>query len=241
MEQSSKLWGGDGRFGCGMNADLSRLNNSLSIDKRLYAEDIFGSLAYAEVLCDAKIIRIDELETIQSGLKHIRREWDEGEIQFGDDDEDVHSVNERRLIEIIGDVGRKLHTGRSRNEQVAVDMKLWMKKAIGEVLGDVKCLLAVIVKKAEEKLHVIMPGYTHLQVSSWTSTKPFEFRWKIFVAGTAGAFQPLAAVLRLLLAIRLWKVEAVDGASGCDASRVGRTRRQSLQHRQEEVGWAAWF
>ena len=170
MEKSSKLWGGGGRFGCGMNNILSQLNNSLSIDKRLYAEDILGSLAYAQILFDAKIIRASELETIQSGFKIIQREWDHGEIELRDDDEDVHSVNERRLGEIVGDVGRKIHTGRSRNDQVAVDMKLWMKKAVGEVLEDVKCLLKVMIEKADEKIDVIMPGYTHLQVDKLFSS-----------------------------------------------------------------------
>lgn len=136
----------------------------MSIDKRLYAEDICGSLAYAEVLCDSKIIDSDELDLIRSGFKIIQHEWDSDEIELKDDDEDVHSVNERRLTEIIGDVGRKLHTGRSRNDQVAVDMKLWVKKAINEVLDDVINLLKVLIQKAEDHIHVIMPGYTHLQV-----------------------------------------------------------------------------
>jgi argininosuccinate lyase len=165
MEKSTKLWGGGGRFGCGMNVNLSQLNNSLAIDKRLYAEDIKGSLAYAQILSEAKIICASELETIRSGFKIIQREWDNGDIELKDDDEDVHSVNERRLIEIVGDVGRKIHTGRSRNDQVAVDMKIWTKKAIQEVLDDVKCLLKVMIERADEKIHVIMPGYTHLQVN----------------------------------------------------------------------------
>lgn len=160
------LWGGEGRFSGGMNPLLSQLNNSLTVDQRLYAEDISGSLAYAEVLKDAKIIKADELEAIISGLEIVKREWDTDDIDLRDDDEDVHSVNERRLIELIGDVGRKLHTGRSRNDQVALDMKLWMKKAIVEVLESMKALLKVVTTKAEEKIDVIMPGYTHLQVSS---------------------------------------------------------------------------
>lgn len=91
MAKSSKLWGGDGRFGNKMNIDLSKLNNSLSIDKQLYAEDISGSLAYAEILTDAKIIQSDELDLIKSGFKIIQREWDSGEIMLEEDDEDVHS------------------------------------------------------------------------------------------------------------------------------------------------------
>src|SRR5690349_15787018 len=102
MKSSSKLWGG-GRF-CGMNADLTELNNSLSIDKRLYSQDIRGSLAYAQVLRDANIIQTDELEMIEKSFNIIQQEWDNGDISFRDDDEDVHSVNERRLTEMIGDV-----------------------------------------------------------------------------------------------------------------------------------------
>lgn len=148
-----------------MNPLLSKLNNSLSVDRRLYAEDILGSLAYAEVLKDAKIIKPDELEEIKSGFEVVKREWDTDDIDLRDEDEDVHSVNERRLIELIGDVGRKIHTGRSRNDQVTLDMKLWMKKAIKEVLESLKILLTVMASKAEEKIDVIMPGYTHLQVN----------------------------------------------------------------------------
>lgn len=165
MEQSNvPLWGGGGRFSNGVNMNLAQLNNSLSVDKRLYAEDILGSLAYAEVLTDAKIIQPDELEKIKSGFKIINSEWISGKIQLRDEDEDVHSVNERRLIEIIGDVGRKIHTGRSRNDQVALDMKLWMKTAINELISEVNCFIKIIVKKSEDKIHIIMPGYTHLQV-----------------------------------------------------------------------------
>jgi argininosuccinate lyase len=165
MEQkTSKLWGCGGRFSGGMAPCLTQLNNSLPIDKRLFSEDITGSLAYAEVLCDAKILNSSELELIRDAFKIIRREWESGEILLRDDDEDVHSVNERRLTEIIGDVGRKLHTGRSRNDQVALDMKLWMKTAIGEMLDDLKSFLSTLIAKSEANIDVLMPGYTHLQV-----------------------------------------------------------------------------
>lgn len=173
MEQKglskSSLWGGcdGGRFSKGMAASLSQLNNSLHIDKRLYAEDIQGSLAYAEILCDTKIIQPTELELIRDAFKIIRREWESGEIELKDDDEDVHSVNERRLTEIIGDVGRKIHTGRSRNDQVALDMKLWLKKAIKELLGIHRDFLTCLVAKCEGNIDILMPGYTHLQVTNY--------------------------------------------------------------------------
>jgi len=164
--ETTKLWGCSGRFGNGMNVDLAQLNNSLSVDRRLYAQDIEVSLAYAEVLADAGIIQSDELNAIRIAFKIVLREWESDEIQLRDDDEDVHSVNERRLIEIVGDVGRKLHTGRSRNDQVAVDMKLWMLDAIADVLSTMKFLLQTLIKCCEQKSSIIFPGYTHLQVSS---------------------------------------------------------------------------
>jgi argininosuccinate lyase len=161
--QSVKLWGCGGRFCDGMNIDLEKLNKSLTVDKRLYAQDIRGSLSYACCLVDVGILRPDELETIRSGFQIISREWENDEIQLKDDDEDVHSVNERRLIEIIGEVGRKIHTGRSRNDQVALDMKMWMKDAVKEVLSCAGNLMEIIIKKSIEKIDVLMPGYTHLQ------------------------------------------------------------------------------
>lgn len=164
MESSSKLYGCGGRFSEQMNVTLAQLNNSLAVDKRLYAEDIRGSVAYAEILSEINLITKSELDQIKSAFNIILREWNNDEILLKDDDEDVHSVNERRLIEIIGDVGRKLHTGRSRNEQVVVDMKLWMKDAIKKLLEVLSTLLETFVIQSERHIDVIMPGYTHLQV-----------------------------------------------------------------------------
>lgn len=166
MEQpsTSKLWGCGGRFSKSMNVNLTQLNNSLHVDKRLAQQDISGSLAYAKILCQAKILEQTEFEMIQSALHIISREWENDVIDLKDDDEDVHSVNERRLTEMIGVVGKKIHTGRSRNDQVALDMKMWMKMAITDVLGIMKRFLETLLAKAEEKIDVLMPGYTHLQV-----------------------------------------------------------------------------
>lgn len=164
MELSSKLWGCGGRFSEQMNVTLAQLNNSLAVDKRLYAEDIRGSVAYAEVLSEINLITKSEFDQIKSAFNIILCEWKNDEIELKDDDEDVHSVNERRLIEIIGDVGRKLHTGRSRNEQVVVDMKLWMKDALKKLLEVLSMLLETFVIQSEKHINVIMSGYTHLQV-----------------------------------------------------------------------------
>lgn len=163
MTESTKLWGCGGRF-TSMDVDLQQLNNSLKVDKRLFAEDIDGSLAYAEVLKDIKILDEHELALIKQGFEIILKEWTSGTIELRDDDEDVHSVNERRLTELIGDAGRKIHTRRSRNDQVAVDMKLWVKKSVQSIICHLLCLLKVMTGRADEEIHVIMPGYTHLQV-----------------------------------------------------------------------------
>lgn len=164
MEKSTKLWGCGGRFSS-MNVDLQELNNSLKVDKRLFAEDIEGSLAYAEVLHDIKILGEQELKSIKHGFEIIMNEWSSGTIELRAEDEDIHSVNERRLTELIGDVGRKIHTGRSRNDQVALDMKLWTQKSVQSITCHLKSLLKVMTSRADELIHVIMPGYTHLQVT----------------------------------------------------------------------------
>lgn len=161
--KTSKLWGCGGRFKK-LNVDLTQLNNSLHIDKRLVQQDISGSLAYSKILCETGILEQTEFEMIQSAFQIISREWESGMIELRDDDEDVHSVNERRLTEIIGEIGKKIHTGRSRNDQVAVDMKMWMKTAILDILDIFKNFLGVLVMKADENIDILMPGYTHLQV-----------------------------------------------------------------------------
>ncbi|KAG5674454.1 hypothetical protein PVAND_004424 [Polypedilum vanderplanki] len=183
MEQkTSKLWGCDGRFARQMNDNLAQLNNSLHIDKRLVQEDIFGSFAYSKSLCQAQIIQPNELEMIQSALYEISNEWKNGTVVLKDDDEDIHSANERLLIEKIGNVGRKIHTGRSRNDQVILDMKLWIKKAISDILEIFSTFLNVIIEKAEENIDILMPGYTHLQraqpirVSHWLLSYGFFFQ-----------------------------------------------------------------
>lgn len=163
MEHTGKLWGGGSRFSEHVDYSLAKLNNSLSVDKRLYQEDITGTVAWAEVLCDKDLLTKPELTKIRDAFRLILNEWQNNKIIFRNEDEDVHTVNERRLIEMLGDVGRKVHVGRSRNEQVVVDMKLWMKGAIKSLSGTMISLLETIIAKSQKHLNVIMPGYTHLQ------------------------------------------------------------------------------
>lgn len=178
---SSKLWGGC--FTKDSDKFLVQLNNSLNVDKRLFNEDIDGSKAYAEILFDTKLITSGELLKIKTGLEHVRCEWLNGTFDIRESDEDIHTANERRLSELIGsDIGGKLHTGRSRNDQVAVDMKLWILKAIEKVRKDLLTLIETMIIIAEKYMHVLMPGYTHLQraqavrLSHWILSYAFSVK-----------------------------------------------------------------
>lgn len=156
-----KLWG-DKQVEA-TNETLIKLNNSLDIDKRLYNEDIDGSQAYAKALTDVGIITNDEKGLITRSLEEIRQMWEHDTIKFKSTDEDVHTVNERLLTEMVGAVGAKLHTGRSRNDQVAVDVKLWLKKAITGMKIKVLNVIDAMATLSDDQIEVLMPGYTHLQ------------------------------------------------------------------------------
>lgn len=155
------LWGG--RFSEASDADLRRLNDSLPFDRRLYAQDIDGSIAYARALTEAGVLNYDEMKAIINGLEQIRREFQAGEFVFAEGDEDIHTAVERRLTEIAGDAGGKIHTGRSRNDQVATDFRLWVLSALKEVRAALRDLQVALLKQAEQHINTLMPGYTHLQ------------------------------------------------------------------------------
>lgn len=179
-EQSYQLWGG--RFTEQPNEALRELNNSLPYDARLYAVDLDASKAYAEALTRAGLLNEAECDKLVKSLELIRYDWIERIIEFLPSDEDVHTVNERLLVGICGELGQRLHTGRSRNDQVATDMKLWLRKAVRETLGRLRQLIAAIAGQAERHLGVLMPGYTHLQraqpvlFSHWLLSHAFALR-----------------------------------------------------------------
>lgn len=156
-----KLWG-DKQVEA-TNETLIKLNNSLDVDKRLFNEDIDGSQAYASAIADVGIITADELHRIRRGLEQVRQMWQQDLIKFNAADEDVHTVNERLLTELIGAAGAKLHTGRSRNDQVAVDVKLWLRTAVKEVQRKLIGVIDAIQSSAANHIDILMPGYTHLQ------------------------------------------------------------------------------
>lgn len=156
-----KMWGG--RFEGEPDALMRRFSDSFGFDRRLYGVDIRGSIAYAGALAEIGVLSADERRRIVEGLEQVRLEFDEGRFGVRPGDEDVHTAVERRLTELVGPVGGKLHTGRSRNDQVALDLRLWMLETIDCVQRDLAALQRVILDKAEAHLDLIMPGYTHLQ------------------------------------------------------------------------------
>lgn len=155
-----KLWGG--RFKESENKLMEDFNSSLSFDKRLYKEDINGSIAHVKMLSKCGILKEEEEKLIIDGLNSILQDIEKGELFIEGNYEDIHSFVEINLIKRIGEVGKKLHTGRSRNDQVAVDMRMYAKARAFEVLKELEELMNTI-KDVGEKNNVIMPGYTHLQ------------------------------------------------------------------------------
>ena len=156
-----KLWGG--RFNKGSSSLLEQFNASIGFDNRMYAEDIAGSIAHSKMLNKIGILTVEEQEKIENGLIQIKEMIDNGNFEFHISDEDIHMAVEKKLIELIGSLGGKLHTGRSRNDQVALDIRMYLKKEIFNIKDLLKLLMEAIVEVAESNKDVIMPGYTHLQ------------------------------------------------------------------------------
>ncbi|MGE5541747.1 MAG: argininosuccinate lyase, partial [Bacillota bacterium] len=156
-----KAWGG--RFEKSADPGAEGFTSSLSFDRALYKQDIAGSIAHARMLAARGIISPAEMERIVSGLNEILLEIEEGRFDFRIADEDIHLNIERRLIEKIGDAGGKLHTARSRNDQVALDTRLYTIDRISAVKSGIACLQRSIVQVSRAHPSAVMPGYTHLQ------------------------------------------------------------------------------
>ncbi|PIA17574.1 argininosuccinate lyase [Coemansia reversa NRRL 1564] len=161
MPEAKKLWGG--RFSGGTDPLMEAFNESIHFDRRLHAADIQGSQAYAKALKRQGILTAAEQKTLEKGLSAVLREWQEGTFELRPGDEDIHTANERRLSELVGSVAGKLHTGRSRNDQVATDMRLWLRDEVTALIGYLRTLVGALVQRAESDVDVLMPGYTHLQ------------------------------------------------------------------------------
>ena len=152
-----------GRFEKNLEKEAEEFSSSFKFDKRLYAYDIAGSIAHAKMLAKCKIISKSDCAKIVKGLNQIKKGLDNSKIKLDESADDIHMAIESLLIKKAGDAGRKLHTGRSRNDQVALDMHLFIKDEVIKIIGLVNNFQSVIVDKAKININVIMPGYTHLQ------------------------------------------------------------------------------
>jgi len=162
-ENRSKLWGG--RFSEGTDAFVARFTASVGFDRRLHAQDIAGSIAHARMLCKVGVLSETERDAIVDGLEEIATEIETGSFPWRADLEDVHMNIEARLTERIGPVGKKLHTGRSRNDQVATDLRLWLREQVDAIDAEMRRLGEGLLAQAERHADAIMPGFTHLQAA----------------------------------------------------------------------------
>lgn len=156
-----KLWGG--RFSKTLNKEANDFNSSLSFDCKMYKEDILGSIAHAKMLGECSIIPLDESVTIINGLKQILEEIENNKLQFDFELEDIHTQIEKWLIEKVGEVGKKVHTGRSRNDQVALDLRMYLKNETENIKSLILNLISVLISIQKENTKTYMSGYTHLQ------------------------------------------------------------------------------
>ena len=162
-KSSNQMWGG--RFASGPAAIMEEINASIGFDKKLYGQDIRGSIAHAEMLAHQGIISNEDKDQILSGLNSIREEIEQGNFEFSRKLEDIHMNIESRLAELIGAPARRLHTARSRNDQVALDFRLWVKEELQRVEIALTKLIEAFLNRAEEHAATVMPGFTHLQTA----------------------------------------------------------------------------
>ena len=156
-----KTWGG--RFAKGADPAAEKFTGSLAFDRRLWPQDIAGSMAWARALARARVITDEERDAIVDGLARVRHEMETGTFPFRPELEDIHTNIERRLIELAGPVGGKLHTGRSRNDQIALDERLYLREVLAATREGLRHAQHALVERAAHGLDVAMPGYTHLQ------------------------------------------------------------------------------
>ena len=175
-DTTSKPWGG--RFTESTDAFVEDFTASIGFDQRLYRHDITGSIAHARMLAHVGIITDAEATDIVDGLEQIRTEIEQGEFSWSVGLEDIHMNIEARLIERIGEAGKKLHTGRSRNDQVATDLRLYLRDEIDDLAAALRRLQLALVELAEREADTIMPGFTHLQVAMPVSFGHHMLAWE---------------------------------------------------------------
>ena len=162
-QKGQKMWGG--RFATLPSDALQAINASIGIDQKMWREDIDGSLAHSNMLAKTGVISNDDRDAIHSGLKKIANKIENNDFEFSVEFEDIHLNIEARLTDDIGEAGKRLHTGRSRNDQVANDFKLWTRRALASTIDQLFMLQKTLVNRAEAEVQTIMPGFTHLQTA----------------------------------------------------------------------------
>uniref|UniRef100_A0A670K767 Argininosuccinate lyase n=1 Tax=Podarcis muralis TaxID=64176 RepID=A0A670K767_PODMU len=209
--QGDKLYGG--RLTGSLDPIMEKLNSSIEVDHRLAEVDVRSSIAYAKALEKAGILSKAEVEKIISGLEKISEEISKGTLVITKTDEDIHTTIERRLKELIGDVAGKLHTGRSRNDQVVTDLRLLMKSSITVLSGHLQQLIRTLVERASAEIEVILPGYTHLQRAQ-------PIRWSHLLLSHAVALtrdsERLSEVKKRIDVLPLGSINSIDAVSDRD-------------------------
>ncbi|MGH7095827.1 MAG: argininosuccinate lyase, partial [Stellaceae bacterium] len=183
---ANAMWGG--RFKAGPAAIMRRINTSIDFDKRLYAEDIAGSLAHCAMLVAGHILSIEDGAAIAGGLEQIRDEIGHGVFVFREENEDIHLNIEARLAELIGPVAGRLHTARSRNDQVATEFRLWVRAAIDRIEAALRDTQAALIDQAEAHADAVMPGFTHLQIAQPVTLGPHLLAYVEMLGRDRGRF-----------------------------------------------------
>lgn len=186
-EATNSAWGG--RFQESTDAFVAEFTASVNFDRRMATEDIAGSLAHAQMLMEAGILSAADGEAIRTGLAQVQAEIDAGEFVWSVALEDVHMNIEKRLTDLIGDAGKRLHTGRSRNDQVATDIRLYTRAAIDRITAEIERLQQGIVTVAEREADTIMPGFTHLQTAQPITFGHHLLAWYEMLCRDKGRFQ----------------------------------------------------
>ena len=185
-DPSIKPWGG--RFTEATDQFVERFTASVSFDQRLYHHDINGSLAHAAMLAKVGVLTTDELSKIQEGLEEIRAEILSGRFEWSVSLEDVHMNIEARLTDKIGITGKKLHTGRSRNDQVATDIRLYLREELALIVTELSRLQQGLITLATREAHPLLPGFTHLQPAPPVTVRPPLPAWKPLLARADSLF-----------------------------------------------------
>lgn len=186
MSNNTKPW--SGRFNATTDLFVEAFTASIAWDQRLYKHDIQGSIAHTTMLAKQGVLTIEERDTIIFGLERIQQNIDQGIFPWSETLEDVHMSIEAALIRDIGDVGKKLHTGRSRNDQVATDIRLYLREEITSIQYEIRCLRLAILELAEQEADTIMPGFTHMQVAQPITFGYHLMAWQEMLARDASRF-----------------------------------------------------